>query len=130
MEDQELLTLSLPTLAGGAVNELFEDELKRVLENIVDPNTDAEATRSINLKLIIRPALDRDSAAVRFEANSKLAPTLGIGTAMFIGRHQGELVAVEHNPKQLQLDLDAKSTPAEFPVAAQKDGEEDGTTTP
>ncbi|WP_314881384.1 hypothetical protein [Filifactor alocis] len=32
--------LSLETLMQGAVQEKFENELKRVLENIMDPNTD------------------------------------------------------------------------------------------
>ena len=123
--EQELETLQLPTLAGGAANELFEDELAKVLENIVDPNTDAEAVRTINLRLKIKPAMDRDSASIAFEANSKLAPTLGVGTNMFIGKRRGGLVAVEHNPKQLQLELDAANAPAKFDVAAENGGSDD-----
>ena len=121
--NDDVLTIQLPTLANGAANELFEDELSKVLENILDVNTEAEATRSITLKLTVKPALDRDSAALKFEASSKLAPTLGVGTAMFIGKQDGRFIAVEHNPKQLQLDLDKARSPVQI-AAAPTEGEQ------
>lgn len=43
--------LSLETLMQGAVQEKFENELKRVLENIMDPNTDFKKKRKLFLIL-------------------------------------------------------------------------------
>ena len=114
----EIQTMSLPTLGNGAACELFEDELKRVLENILDVNTDAEATRSVTLKMTVKPDADREGARVLLEASSKIAPQMGVGTAMFIGKQAGQAVAVEHNPKQLQLQLDKGNPVREFTAAS------------
>jgi hypothetical protein len=42
--------VSLETLGQGAAIELFSEELRKVLENVLDPNTKATATRSVTLK--------------------------------------------------------------------------------
>ena len=41
-------------LANGAMRNQFDRELRRVLENIQDPNTKAEAKRSITVKIEFR----------------------------------------------------------------------------
>lgn len=114
---EEIQTISLPTVANGAASELFEEELKKVIANIMDVNTEANVKRSITLKMTIQPGMDRDSAAMKFEASSKLAPQLGVSTSMFIGVQAGEFVAVENDPKQMQLQLDEANKPASFPAA-------------
>lgn len=52
MKDQEDVTLS--NLAGGGVVERFDDELKVVLKNMLDPNTTL-GVREVNLKVKIKP---------------------------------------------------------------------------
>ena len=41
--------LSLETIASGTVPEKFQRALEKVLENILDPNTDAKAKRQITV---------------------------------------------------------------------------------
>lgn len=44
--------ISLATLNKGAAIELFEQELKRVIENIADPNVEPTAKRKITLTVV------------------------------------------------------------------------------
>ena len=46
--NEEKLTLS--NLGNGAAVELFGIELRRVLKDVMDPNTDPKAVREITLK--------------------------------------------------------------------------------
>lgn len=86
------------TLAGikeGAVEERFQIELMRVLNNIRDPNTDAKATREITVKVIFKPGDQRDQAFVVVKATSKLAGIHGVGTFVEIRNAGEDLVALE-----------------------------------
>jgi len=74
--------------------------LDKVLQNIGDPNTDAEATRTITLKIKIKPDENRELAGVQIDAESKLAPHRPVGTSVFVGKKDGRVVAVENNPRQ------------------------------
>lgn len=101
MEQPQVVTLM--TLADGAALELFQKALKTVLENIDDPNTDAEAKRAIRLEFNFSPDDERRVGSVEVKCSTKLAGIRGAHTLIYMGRHQGELVAVEHNPKQVEL---------------------------
>jgi hypothetical protein len=78
--------VSLETLARGAVQEAFDHELTRVLGNIVDPNTNPCAPRTITVKVVFKPDMKRETAAVTVSADSKLAANLPISTTLFIDR--------------------------------------------
>ncbi len=95
--------VSLATLGNGAAIELFNVELQRVLDNIVDENTKPKDTRKVILEVTIKPTEDRDFGQVSIVAKSKLAPLAPYGTNFFIGKHRGRGVAQEHNPKQAPL---------------------------
>ena len=95
--------VSLASLAGGAAIERFDDELARVVANILDPNTDEKATRTITLKVKVKPGRDRDFGAVSFSVGSQLAQARPVETLVYFGVADGQLVAVENNPKQARL---------------------------
>lgn len=101
---------SLASLAQGAAIERFNDEMQRVLNNIVDPNT-AEGVREINLKVKIKPDESRATGEVSITCSSKLQHARGIRTRLYIGKERGAGVAFEHDPKQLQMDLDHNKKP-------------------
>jgi hypothetical protein len=88
-------TLTLASLAGGVAEELWQNELDRVLNNIDDPNTDHKPSRSIILKFTFNPDEERRIAAVEITAESKLANVRGKGTFVFLGRSQGVMTAIE-----------------------------------
>lgn len=91
--------VTLDTIAEGAACQLFEQALARVLENIDDPNTAADAKRAITLTFTIKPDEDRRHALVAVACATKIAGIRPIGTHMFIGRHKGRLAAAEPQPQ-------------------------------
>lgn len=104
--------VTLVSIGNGAAVELFDRELERVLENIVDPNTEAEAVRKIKIEFVFQPGENRDKGAVLIKATSTLASLRPADSFIYIGRvKDGSLLAVEHNPKQLTLPSAAPSAP-------------------
>lgn len=95
--------VTLETIGGGALSELFGAELARVLANIADPNTDTGAKRTISIAVTFKPNRDRDVADVELKCSSKLAGIMTVSAQVFMGRHQGKLVAVENDPRQSNL---------------------------
>lgn len=98
--------VSLATLADGALGELFDAELQRVLQNVADPNTDPEQIRTITLTVKVKPNEEREIGDVTVSAASKLAALKKVKTVIYMGRQAGKLVAVESNPKQQGLFSD------------------------
>jgi hypothetical protein len=109
------LGVTLDTIGQGALVELFDAELARVLENIQDPNTDAKTKRTISVKVTFAPNENRDVTDVNLTCGSKLAGIKTVSTRLFVGKVKGQLVAVEHDPRQGAL-FDAPR-PAPAPVA-------------
>lgn len=110
-----LQTVTLETIAGGAIKELFETELSRVLENIADINTDPAQKRTITINVEFKPGAKRDTADVKLKCGSKLAGIMTVNTALFMGKQNGKLVAVENDPRQGGL-FDSEQQPR--PLAA------------
>jgi hypothetical protein len=110
-------TMTLANIAGGAAMELFQRELDRVLENILDPNAPAESKRGIVLKVTFTPNPDRTQSGIAVECDARLAPAQGAGGVAFIGRRSGRAVAVPHNPQQYQMVFDK-------PAGVPTDGED------
>lgn len=103
--------LTLDNLGAGAAKELFQHELEKVLENILDPNTDAKCKRTVVLTVTIVPGDNRDECATLIEATSKLAPFKGAGCTLFVGRKDGIAVATQYDSKQLRLGFDGAAGP-------------------
>lgn len=76
--------IDLSTFANGAVAERFDLELKKVLENISDPNTDAKKARKLTLTVTLKADDERDIAFVDVVAKSALAPAKGIETKIIL----------------------------------------------
>jgi hypothetical protein len=100
--------LSISNLAKGALVEQFEMELEKVLDNIVDPNTDAMKARKIQINLEIKPNESRNMAHVKFQTKSSLVPANTVSTAIIIDKDsQGNVAAAELGQEvygQLKLD--------------------------
>ena len=101
--------LTLETLAEGAAVERFDDALKTVLANILDPDTGTGA-REVNLKVKLRPNDDRSMTEIKIECTTKLQPASSITThAMVDLDGTGAPEAHEIRPKQ-QAQLPFTST--------------------
>ena len=65
----------LANLNSGAVEELFEVELKKVLNNLGDINTSYKTAREINIKISFKMTNEsRESAETKVALTSKMAP--------------------------------------------------------
>ncbi len=107
MRAEEEVTLS--TIGGGALAELFGAEMERVLANIQDPNTDDKQKRTITIQVVFSPGRDRTDSAVEIKCNSKLAGIRGVNTVVFLGKRQGRLIAVENDPRQSNMFDDERT---------------------
>ena len=112
MNEQKVVTLE--SLADGAAAELWQSALARVLENIDDPNTDFKAKRAIRLEFEFVANEDRNVGAVGVKCSTKLAGVKGVTTVVYIGRQEGELVAVEQ-PRQEELFPKPDARPRALP---------------
>ncbi|WP_082112456.1 hypothetical protein [Paenibacillus sp. DMB20] len=75
------MNVDIAKLAGGAMQERINRELKKVAENILDPNTKADAVRTVTISIKIKPNEARQMASSDIEVKSSLAPAKGVPTA-------------------------------------------------
>ena len=105
--------IALATIANGALEELFENELDKIVENINDPNTSIKKARKIVMELKFLPVDDnRDLVGVEINTKTTLAPTEGTSTKMVICEDGNKLVACEYkNNNQVvgQMKIDEET---------------------
>lgn len=90
------MEINIQNLAGGAVAERIEHELKRIFENIKDPNTDATKVRKLSLNLTFKADAKRDLANLSFQAKPTLAPAISIETKILMDYdNQGQVIGAE-----------------------------------
>lgn len=87
MNIQNSINVSLSDIADGEVQEQFTAEMKKVAQNILDVNTKAKAKRKVAIELTLEPNDQRDAVDVTINIKSKLAPQIGVGTTMLVGRN-------------------------------------------
>jgi len=76
--------VDLNNFAQGAMAERFNQELQKVLDNIVDPNTDPKKARKVTLTVTISSNENRELASVSVKADSKLSPARNIETQLLM----------------------------------------------
>ncbi|WAH38584.1 replication terminator protein [Alicyclobacillus dauci] len=104
--------MDLAKMAGGAVQERFDTEFQRVLDNIMDPNTSTKAKRKLQLTLTFATDENREIALVTVDAKSTIAPAVGIATKFLMDRDlKGRAVGAEFT--QARLFEEAEVAPSE-----------------
>lgn len=100
---EKVLNTTLAEVAGGAAEELFQRELRRVGENLLDPNTEPKKKRSITIKFEFSMDARRSDVTVDISATSKLQAPLGATTHFQVttDRRSGVLM---HEPEMLPFD--------------------------
>lgn len=108
---EEKIISSLDDLMDGAVTERFNIELRKVLDNVFDTNTDATAKRSITLTFTLVPAESRDMMAWKASVSSKLAPYNPISQITFIHQYDDGTVEAKQITKQVpgQIDMEGNT---------------------
>jgi hypothetical protein len=91
--------VELQTIQNGAVIEMFDEELRKVLANIQDENTVPNQERSITIKIAIKPDKTRRTGEVKVQASSTLAKIKPTESFMFFDKDKsGAFVALEDDP--------------------------------
>lgn len=119
MEDRKS---SILQMAKGAIQERVDYEVAKVIDNILDVNTEAAAKRKITLTIEMKPDENRQFISIKASAKSNLAPVVPIGTTLGIAADEnGEMVIVETVPQipgQMNLDGEEQSAPKLLKIAA------------
>ncbi len=97
--------VSLETIQNGAVVDMFNEELQKVMENIADENTKPDAVRSITITVSIKPDKTRRSAATAIECKSRICPVKPSDGFIFLNQTKdGSLEAFEDDYRQKELE--------------------------
>jgi hypothetical protein len=97
-------TMNLSDIGNGALEELFQHELKKVLHNIADVNCDPEKERAITITFTFKPSINRTTAAIGVKIGSKTVSTEGFRADAFLGNDKdGQLACFAINPNQQTL---------------------------
>ncbi|MFA5659676.1 MAG: hypothetical protein WC900_10400 [Oscillospiraceae bacterium] len=102
--------LTLLNIGDGAAQELFDEQLQKVLKNIADVNTEDKAERTITLKITFKPDEKREFSAVSIQATSKLAPDKAYPCTVMLANGSEGFEAYEvKRHKQTTIFDDSKS---------------------
>lgn len=75
---------SILQMAKGAIQERVDYEVSRVVDNILDMNTEPTVKRKVVLTIEMKPDENRQVITMNATAKSSLAPTTPIGTSLVI----------------------------------------------
>ena len=113
---------SLLQMAKGAIQERVDYEVSRVVDNLLDVNTDAKAKRKVTLTITMTADDDRRVVKVEASAKSTLAPVTPIGTSLVITADgNGEMMLAEIIPQvpgQISMEGTVQEAPKILKIAA------------
>jgi hypothetical protein len=92
---------SILDMDAGAFKERADYEMARVIDNILDPNTDPTKKRKLVLTFEFTPDSERKSIGVNLTVKSTLAATTPVSTSMCVvgSPATGEVQVVEMVPQ-------------------------------
>ena len=108
---EQLEKKSILEMSMGAILERVDDEMGKVIDNILDVNTKPTAKRKITVTLELVPSADRKTITVLSTAKSALVPTDPVTTSLFVTTQPGtgEMVVAEMVPQVPgQLDFNGE----------------------
>ncbi len=96
----------LANLNNGAIEEMFQPELQKVLNNLGDSNTSWKQAREINIKVKIRLTNEaRENAVTEVSVVSKVAPSKAHESNIYL-ENTGHGVLALFKEVEVQPDLD------------------------
>ena len=120
-----MLHVDLTQLAGGTLQEKFDREITRVVENMQDPNTPFNEKRGITINLSFHQNELRDDAKIEISVKSKLASVISAKTNFAMGKDlkSGEVLVREYGkgiPGQMSFSdvIEPEEKTAERPKIA------------
>ena len=112
---------SILEMARGAFMERVDTEMAKVIDNILDANTNPTQKRKVTLTLELSPDDDRQNILVNFAVQSKLAPMVPTRTSLWVAGElsTGEVQVVEMVPQvpgQMSMDGEEQEAPAALKI--------------
>lgn len=112
---------SILEMARGAFMERVDTEMAKVIDNILDANTNPTQKRKVTLTLELTPDDDRQNILVNFAVQSKLAPMVPTRTSLWVAGElsTGEVQVVEMVPQvpgQMSMDGEEQEAPAALKI--------------
>lgn len=112
---------SILEMARGAFMERVDTEMAKVIDNILDANTNPTQKRKVTLTLELTPDDDRQNILVNFAVQSKLAPMVPARTSLWVAGElsTGEVQVVEMVPQvpgQMSMDGAEQEAPAALKI--------------
>lgn len=95
--------MTLSSICNGALEEIFQAELQKVLENVDDVNAKADAKRSLSITFEFKPFKDRNGAELTLRTSSKLVPRDPVETSVYIKATENGMEAFVNDPRQQQM---------------------------
>ena len=105
---------SILEMCSGAFQERTDYEMGRLIDNIMDPNTDPTAKRKIQITLELKPDADRTTVSVSCSVKSSLAPTYPVSTMLYIAANDTVIEMTPQIPGQMGLGGDVQEAPAQL----------------
>ena len=68
---RDIATLDLVLMKEGAIVAQVNEAIRKVIKNMADPNTDAKAKRTVNLKLTFSSDEERTAVGMKYQVQSK-----------------------------------------------------------
>jgi hypothetical protein len=91
---------SIADLNYGAVNEQFDKAFNQLIDNMLDPSTEAKKARSIVITIKVIPSEDRSMAQTEVDVKTKLAPIMtDSGSFVLDADDSGRVVAKTGKPE-------------------------------
>lgn len=97
--------ITLSSLSGGILEEKFEDAMKQVVSNIIDPNTEAKSVREINIKIKIKPNENREVVIYDASCTTKLTPNKPYQNVLFVGSEEKNIGLFESDSRQEEMEF-------------------------
>lgn len=114
---------SILQMAQGAIQERVDYEVSRIVDNILDVNTEPTVKRKVVLTIELIPDEHRRVITMKASAKSTLAPTTPIASSLMITSDGlGEMVVAEITPQvpgQMNMSGEEQEAPKILKIAGQ-----------
>lgn len=120
------ITINIGNLCKGKIIDAFDIELGKIIANIQDIDTPAQAMRTLNLKVTFKPDGTRNKIDSEFTCESKLAQPHPQTDVFYVGKDKdsGLLYGLMYDPRQSSIVFEAPKPkeapkPLEFKAAGE-----------
>lgn len=78
--------INLEEIAGGVLSAKINQEMQKILENILDPNTEAGKVRKLTVVMSFKPNSKREKLVTNITTKTNLQPVMPVETEFYIGK--------------------------------------------